>query len=433
MSHSDFPLAHRLSHIERLVDVIDLPIGRWDADSRLVFCNEPYLGWAEKTRDELIGHTLQEIYGDEAWARAKDAFAAAFEGRTVNYERRLTHGHQGSRWARIQVFPDVDPDGKVDAVFTIAFDIHEDVLAREALEAARERVDRFTENIPYPLTYVDRGFVLRFVNKAYCDVTGQAPEDLLGRHIGEVRGAKRWAEHQPFFERALKGQTVQYTRLVDRLPQGPRWLRTSYVPDFDARRHVRGLYTVTIDVHELTMAQEKLKRSVERDALTDVLSRRTMMDRIELAMMEASEVPVALFFVDLDGFKAVNDHLGHREGDKLLISVAAALQAAVRAEDAVGRLGGDEFLVLAAVRDTAGAEALALHMLAAVRAAAAPLAMSPLISASIGYALAPADAQHPMKLLQLADDAMYHAKHLGKDRVMHCGPAAAFTGGPATD
>ena len=415
MSSGEQPEAHRLSHIERLVDVINLPIGRWDAGHRLVFCNEPYLGWAERGRDELIGRTLQEIYGNEAWEHAAPAFRQAFAGRTVNYDRRLTHGHRNARWARIQVFPDVDPRGRVEAVFTIAFDIHEDVLAREALEAARQRLDRFTENIPYPLTYVDRDFVLRFVNKAYCDATGQPPEHLLGRHVGEVRGARRWAEHAPFFERALKGQTVQYTRLVDRLPQGPRWMRTSYVPDFDARRHVRGLYTVTIDVHELTMAQEKLKRSVERDSLTDVLSRRTMMDRVEAAMLEAAERPVALFFVDLDGFKAVNDRLGHREGDRLLVNVAGALQAAVRADDAVGRFGGDEFLVLAAVRDAAGAQALALHMLAAVRD------VSSITSASIGYALAPADAQHPMKLLQLADDAMYAAKHLGKDQAMHCG------------
>jgi diguanylate cyclase (GGDEF)-like protein/PAS domain S-box-containing protein len=417
MSANDLPLAHRLSHIERLVDVIDLPIGRWDTQHRLVFCNEPYVGWAERPREALLGRTLQELYGDEAWQRAAPAFAAAFEGRTVHYDRRLTHGSHGAHWARVQVFPDVDPHGKVEAVFTIAFDIHEDVLAREALEATRERLDRFTENIPYPLTYVDRGFVLRFVNKAYCEVTGQQACDLLGRHIGEVRGAKRWAEHAPFFERALKGQTVQYTRLVDRLPHGPRWLRTSYVPDFDARRHVRGLYTVTIDVHELTMAQEKLKRHVEHDSLTDALSRRTMLDRIEAGLLESVERPVALFFVDLDGFKEVNDRLGHRAGDQLLIEVAAALQAAVRAEDAVGRFGGDEFLVLAAVRDVAGAQALALHMLAAVRKACTS---SP-ISASIGYALAPHDAQHPMKLLQLADDAMYGAKRIGKDCVMHCG------------
>jgi PAS domain S-box-containing protein len=150
VSGPDFLLTQRLSHIERLVDAIDLPIGRWDRDARLVFCNNPYLGWAERPREELIGRSLQELYGDEAWRRAAPAFAEAFAGRTVNYERRLTHGRKSSRWARVQVFPDLDLQGRVEAVFTIAFDIHEDVLAREALEAARERLDRFTENIPYP-------------------------------------------------------------------------------------------------------------------------------------------------------------------------------------------------------------------------------------------------------------------------------------------
>jgi len=428
MSDGSTP-GNRLSHIERLVDAIDLPIGRWDTRYRLVFCNEPYLGWARRSRDELLGKTLAELYGDDAWQRAEPAFREAFAGHTVNYERRIEHGSQASRWARVQVFPDVDAQGRVDGVFTIAFDIHADVLAREALEAARERLDRFTENIPYPLTYVDRGFVLRFVNKAYRDAVRMPLDQLIGRHIGEARGARLWAEHAPYFERALKGQTVQYTRLVDRLPSGPRWMRTSYVPDFDARRKVRGLYTVTIDVHELTIAQERLKRSVERDALTDVLSRRTMMDRIEAAMLDAPDHPVALFFVDLDGFKEVNDQHGHREGDRLLVSVGAALHAAVRAEDAVGRFGGDEFLVLAPVRDAAGAHTLALHMLAAVRGLSLAPSTTPLLSASIGYALGPADSQHPMRLLQLADDAMYTAKRMGKGRVMHCGSVPAVSEG----
>ena len=88
----------------------------------------------------------------------------------------------------------------------------------------------------------------------------------------------------------------------------------------------------------------------------------------------------------------------------------------MRADDAVGRFGGDEFLVIAHVRNAIGAAALAQHMLQAVRKVAAGGA----VSASIGYALAPWDAQQPMKLLQRADDAMYAAKRLGKDRVLHC-------------
>jgi len=174
-------------------------------------------------------------------------------------------------------------------------------------------------------------------------------------------------------------------------------------------------------VHELTVAQEKLKRRVERDALTDVLSRRTMMDHIEATLAQPERLPAALYFVDLDGFKAVNDRLGHREGDALLVAVGAALQSAVRAEDAVGRFGGDEFLVLAPVRDADGAHALALHMLAAVRAIAGAGPLAGVVSASIGYALAPDDARHPLNLLQLADDAMYAAKREGKNRALHCG------------
>src|SRR5213078_2098261 len=112
MSANDLPVAHRLSHIERLVDVIDLPIGRWDTQHRLVFCNEPYVGWAAKPRDALIGRTLRELYGDDAWQRAAQAFTAAFEGRTVHYDRRLTHGSHAAHWARVQVFPDIDPAGK---------------------------------------------------------------------------------------------------------------------------------------------------------------------------------------------------------------------------------------------------------------------------------------------------------------------------------
>ena len=92
--------------IDRLADALDLPIGRWDTRHRLVYCNGPYLGWAQRPREALLGRTLAEIFGETAWAAATNAFAAAFSGRSTSYERRLTHLGASARWARIQVFPD---------------------------------------------------------------------------------------------------------------------------------------------------------------------------------------------------------------------------------------------------------------------------------------------------------------------------------------
>jgi diguanylate cyclase (GGDEF)-like protein/PAS domain S-box-containing protein len=412
---------------ERLVDAVDLPIGRWvmsGDEARLLFCNVPYTRWACRPSAELVGRTLTELYGASAWAAARDAFAAAFStGAAVHYERRITHQGTGARWVRVQVFPDFNARGEVEAVYTIGWDIHRDVMEREQLQQARERLTRFTEHIPYPLTYVDRDYRLQFVNLAYQEATGLPASALVGQPIGEVRGARRWSEHKPYFDRALAGESVQYTRLVhygsDTAPQ--RWMRTSYVPDRDDRGDVQGVYTVTIDVHDLTEAQQRLARNAERDGLTDAFARRTMMERLDAATAACGTQPVGLFFIDLDHFKALNDAHGHAAGDALLVALAQALQQAVRAEDAVGRFGGDEFLVLASVRDAAGAAALAEHLLRAVRACAAQCVGAAGVSASVGYALAPHDATQPLRLLQLADEAMYAAKRAGKDRVNRYG------------
>lgn len=424
MKPDDTPMqALSANPAERLVDSIDLPIGRWVRDgdgARLVFCNTPYLRWAGRPREQLVGGTLDALYGAEAWAAAREAFGAAFAGQTVSYERRLMHQSASARWARVQVFPHRDEAGAVEAVYTIAFDIHGDVVEREELRAARRRLDRFTEHIPYPLTYVDRDYRMRFVNLAYQQATRTSADGLIGRRIGDVRGPARWAEHKPYFDRALAGETVQYTRLVHNLPQGPRWMRTGYVPDFDDDGAVVGAYTVTVDVHDLTEAQQRLARSVERDDLTDAYSRRTLIQRLDAAAAQCADRPVALYFIDLDGFKAINDVAGHAAGDALLVTLARALQAAVRADDAVGRFGGDEFLVLASVHDVPGAHKLATHLLDAVKACAASCPVAQQVSASIGYALAPHDATQAMQLLRLADDAMYAAKRAGKSRAVHC-------------
>jgi diguanylate cyclase (GGDEF)-like protein/PAS domain S-box-containing protein len=413
----------RVAVIEKLVDAINLPIGRWDREARLVFCNAPYLAWSGRGELQLLGRTLEQLYGADAWDAAKDAFAAAFGGERSSYERLLTHRDGGPRWCRVEVFPELAQCGEVGAVYTVAFDVHDFVTARRALEEARARLSQFAEKIPYPLTYVDRDYRLIFINRAYVDAAGMEPAQLLGRPIGEARGNELWAHHRPYYERAMAGEAVDFTRLVELPGRGARWMRTSYVPDFDAEGRVIGVYSILVDVHDLKSRQHQLESSIERDPVTEVLSRRAIIDRIEQALADRRAGAVALFFVDLDGFKTVNDMLGHRDGDAVLARVAQALQSAVRSEDNVGRFGGDEFLVLARVPDLAAAAAVAQQLISAIRASSDGQSALPQVTASVGYALAPEDADTVLKLVQRADDAMYFAKRSGKNRAAHCSAA----------
>ena len=410
----------RAAVIERLVDAIHLPIGRWDRDARLVFCNVPYLGWSGRSELQLLGRTLEQLYGADAWNAARDAFATAFGGTKSSYERLLTHGDGGPRWCRVEVFPEFDKAGDVDAVYTVAFDVHDFVTARQALEEARARLSQSAEKIPYPITYVDRDYRLMFINRAYVEAVGMEPSQLLGRQIGEARGNELWARHRPYYERAITGEAVDFTRLVDLPGRGARWMRTSYVPDFDADGRVVGVYSMLVDVHDLKTRQQQLESSIERDPVTDVLSRRAIIDRIEQALADRRAGSVALFFVDLDGFKTINDMLGHRDGDAVLARVAQALKTAVRGEDYVGRFGGDEFLVLARVPDRAAASVIAQQLISSIRDSSAGQAALARITASVGFALAPEDGDGVLKLLQRADDAMYFAKRSGKNRAAHC-------------
>jgi len=413
----------RSAVIARLVDAIHVPIGRWDREFRLVFCNEPYLDWAGRSELQLLGRTLEQLYGADAWQAARGSFAAAFAGETASYERLLTHLDGEPRWCRVEVFPEFEKDGGVAAVYTVAFDVHEFVTARQALEAARARLSQFAEKIPYPITYVDRDYRLIFINRAYVEAVGMAPAQLLGRRIGEARGNELWARHRPYYERALAGEAVDFTRLVELSGRGVRWMRTSYVPDFDADGHVVGVYSILVDVHDLKTRQQQLESSIERDPVTEVLSRRAIIERIERALADRRAGAVALFFVDLDGFKTVNDMLGHRDGDAVLARVAQALQSAVRSDDSVGRFGGDEFLVLARVPDRTAGATMAQQMIAAIRASSAGQPALAQVTASVGYALAPEDADSALKLVQRADDAMYFAKRSGKNRAAHCSAA----------
>jgi diguanylate cyclase (GGDEF)-like protein len=153
------------------------------------------------------------------------------------------------------------------------------------------------------------------------------------------------------------------------------------------------------------------------DTLTGLPNRQLFNDRLGMALAVAHRQlgKVALLFLDLDGFKKVNDTLGHDAGDALLKQVATRIQAQVRGTDTVARLGGDEFTIILSIRDRADAEQVANKLLVAIRAPYTLNGEEANIGTSIGVALFPQDGQQAADLIRKADAAMYEAKQGGKN------------------
>ncbi len=191
-----------------------------------------------------------------------------------------------------------------------------------------------------------------------------------------------------------------------------------------------------LDITELKRYQEQVEGMAFRDGLTGLPNRTLLLDRIRhaLPLSERTHRELAVCFIDLDGFKEINDRFGHDAGDRLLQAVAVRMEACLRGNDTVARLGGDEFvLVLAQLHSRDECQEILGRVLEFVREPVAVTAdRSAAVSASIGVALCPEDGTVPEFLLARADAAMYAAKRAGRNQVRYFHERAAERNPAAT-
>ena len=216
--------------------------------------------------------------------------------------------------------------------------------------------------------------------------------------------------------RALRGETVRDMELFIRSAEYPdgRWYSLNATPLLDSEGLVRGAVAVGRDVTDLRAARSELQHLAHADGLTGAYNRSGFMEiaRVALERAKASGRSPAVFFIDLNGMKNINDSLGHQEGDKLLVDVTSILRSCFRSSDIIGRLGGDEFVVLA---PDAGeqAELLRARLRTAVDTFNADRQRAYRMSISVGLGLS--DPEEPSSLEDLvrqADRRMYEDKHL---------------------
>ena len=274
------------------------------------------------------------------------------------------------------------------------------------------------------VSVLDRELNFRYVNAGFAQAFGLSWQEMISRSVHDVYPSEDIAAFMPYVQRALAGESVTYERLGRIHHHESVWRTVSMNPWRDETGAVIGIVHSSLAVHELKTATEALRVANEQlrvlalqDALTGLPNRNALNERLTDSLRRAarSHDPVAVLFIDLDGFKQVNDEFGHAAGDEVLCEVARRLQLAVRATDVVARFGGDEFVVLldTEVRDDTP-DLVCQRIFTQLQAPCVFAQGQAQIGASIGIAQHPPLPNQPDDLLRRADAAMFEAKRAGK-------------------
>ena len=267
----------------------------------------------------------------------------------------------------------------------------------------------------------------RYVNRAFARGVGKKLEDIIGHKIWDVfskeEADKRFAVVRWVFENAE-------IRIIEvRVPRsdGDRYYLTTVKPIMDDLLQVISVICISKDITERKLMENRLAHIAQHDVLTDLPNRALFSDRLQKAITQSRRdtTRLAVLSIDLDRFKPVNDSFGHPVGDLLLQAVARRMLECIRESDSVGRVGGDEFLVLLPSvdgMDDAVRVAEKIH-----RALAEPFDLpdcgSLSISSCIGIAVYPDHGENELELLKNADSSMYDAKVQGRNRIQIFQPA----------
>ncbi|OHC91301.1 MAG: hypothetical protein A3J87_02565 [Sideroxydans sp. RIFOXYB12_FULL_59_6] len=257
------------------------------------------------------------------------------------------------------------------------------------------------------------------VNRAFTQITGYSAEDVIGKNPRILKSGEQGAEFYKEMWATLLATGSWQGEIMDRRKSGevyPKWLSIAVVKN--EQGVVTNYIALFTDITERRASFERIQQLAHFDALTDLPNRTLLNQHIEQSMLTAKRNcnKMALLFLDLDGFKGVNDTLGHHTGDMLLREVSRRLKHCIRETDMVSRLGGDEFVVvMSAINQPDDAKHVAQKIIESIRQPFAIDGYTVNVGTSIGISVYPDDAEDSDTLKQCADAAMYGVKQSGKN------------------
>lgn len=302
-----------------------------------------------------------------------------------------------------------------------------DITERKRAEEHLRLTAKVFSNTLEGIIITDAAVNIIEVNEAYCLISGYSREALIGKNPRMLQSGQ---QSRLFYE--TMWQSIVHTghwagEVWNQKKDGEHyaeWLSISaIVNETGDVTHYAG---ISSDITLLKHHENQLERIAHYDALTGIPNRTLLGDRMKQAILRTGREQnmMAVCYLDLDGFKPINDTLGHEAGDRVLIEISKRIQEAVRGDDTVARLGGDEFVILLLGLERGEECSMTLSRLLTVIAEPIMLMdQSICVSASIGVSVYPLDDEDSDTLLRHADQAMYQAKQSGKNRFHIYDPA----------
>ncbi len=354
-------------------------------------------------------HPADRATVDRAWQSAR-------QGGSFDHEHRILVG-DSIRWVRQMAEFEFVTDGVAVRAVGVTQDITERKLAEDQLELYASVFTHAREGIM--IASAD-GLIID-VNEAFTRITGYARDEVLGRNPRLLNSGRQDGEFYAAMWRSLHERGHWFGEIWNRRKDGEvHALMQTVSAVRDAEGTARHYVALFSDISALKAHESQLERIAHYDVLTGLPNRALLADRLHQAMAQTlrRSQRLAVAFLDLDGFKTVNDEHGHAAGDRLLIALAARMKQALREADTLARIGGDEFVaVLADLDDLDASPQLLTRLLDAV---SQPIRLdegSFQVTASLGVTYYPqAEPVDADQLLRQADQAMYQAKLAGKNR-----------------
>lgn len=410
-------LARSERRLHEVIDNIPAMVGYFDRHERCIYANDLGRRVNGLQRGQEQGMSLREAVGDDNYALHAPHIESVLNGHRRSFEASVMRDGREAHY-QAHLIPQTSASGEVTGFYAMSFDVTALRRAQLQLERSESQLRAIADNLPVMISYIDKDQQLRFVNRTFEQWTGIPIAKALNRPLVDVIGPELYEQRSKSLNEALTGKRIEFEVSSDALGMR-RVLHTLYIPDMASVGEVLGVYTLTTDVTAVRESERKLAELALNDPLTGLANRRCFEDMLTESLSRARRAGtgIALMFLDVDQFKAINDTYGHAAGDAVLIEFSQRLTGSVRSTDSVARLAGDEFVViLDSVRNSDEARRVAEKVLAHIRK---PMQLSTVVlnvTTSIGVAyLSASSLSTPSELLALADEALYAAKMKGRD------------------